>query len=59
MSLEELNKLREEKRAKSLNKQKHQSYQNQGQNIDNNINKENNNMDIEENNQGGNTFYPK
>ena len=29
MSLEELNKLREEKRAKSLNKQKHQSYQNQ------------------------------
>ena len=59
MSLEELNKLREEKRAKSLNKQKHQSYQNKGQNIDNNINKENNNMDIEENNQGGNTFYPK
>ena len=59
MSLEELNKLREEKRAKSLNKQKHQSYQNQGKNIDNNINKENKNMDIEENNQGGNTFYPK
>jgi hypothetical protein len=63
MGLEDFNRLKEEKKARYLNKQKHQPQQNQEQNIVsnnmNNTNNANSGMDVEENNLGQDTFYPK
>ena len=60
IGLEDFNKLKEEKRARLLNKQKHQPQQNQEQNImNNNMNNDNNGMDLEDNNLGKDIFYPK
>ena len=63
MGLDDFNRLKEEKKARYLNKQKHQPQQNQEQNIvNNNMNNTNNansGMDVEENNLGQDNFYPK